>query len=136
MRVRSMVRNSRGCHAGLHLAAAGVDALDLDFVAGLDAQARLERAVPDGVGGFGGERWRSSGFHSHGHLNFDQCVARQCADADGGAHVAACFAEDLTSRSEAPLMTGGRVGKSGRGIHVAIDGEDLGDAVERAEFAR
>ena len=45
-----------GGHAGVHLAAAGIDALDLDFVARLNAQARLERAVPDGVSGFGGER--------------------------------------------------------------------------------
>ena len=31
----------------------------------------------------------------HGHLEFDQGVARQCRDADGSANVAARFTEDF-----------------------------------------
>ena len=59
-------------HAGAHLAAAGIDALDLDFVAGLDVQARLQRAVPNGVSGFGCERvFHYDSFDFHGHLNLD-----------------------------------------------------------------
>ena len=45
----------RGRHAGMHLSAARVHALDLHLVAGLDAEARLEGAVPDGVSWLGCE---------------------------------------------------------------------------------
>ena len=56
-----------GGHAGAHLATARVHALNLHFVAGVDAEAGLERAVPHGVGWFGGK----SMFH---HDSFTRTV--------------------------------------------------------------
>src|SRR5579863_1522793 len=48
--------------SGMHLAAARVCALDLHFVARLDAQPRLDRAVPYGVRRRRAQRMLSHGF--------------------------------------------------------------------------
>ena len=61
-------------HDGMDLGAAGVDASDLDGVAGGDMEARREGAVPDGVGGMGGE-----GVDEHIFLGFAaKSVERSC----------------------------------------------------------
>ena len=46
----------RCIHARLHLCTAGVNAFNLHFVARADAQAGLERAVPNRVNRLGGKR--------------------------------------------------------------------------------
>jgi hypothetical protein len=42
-------------HAGLYLSAAGIHALNIDRIAGLNSEARGERAIPNGVRWFRGK---------------------------------------------------------------------------------
>ena len=106
-----------GGHAAVDLAAAGVDALDLHFVAGGDAQARLESAVPDGVGWFGGER-------VFDHDSFTLTVIWISTRALRGRALTPTAARTWrpaspkisTSRSEAPLMTAGESANPGAAL--------------------
>lgn len=75
------------------------------------------------------------GFDTDGHLDFDDGVARQSADADCGAYVFASFAEDLHEEIGGAVDDGGGIFKAGDGIDVAVNGDDLGDRVEVAEIA-
>jgi len=71
-------------------------------------------------------------YDADGHLEFDEGVAREGADADGGADVAAGFAEELDEEVGSTVDDGGGVGEAGSGVDVAIDGEDFGDVVDGA----
>ena len=73
-------------------------------------------------------------YDADGHLEFDEGVARESVDADGGTDVASGFAEELDEEVGSTVDDGGGVGEAGSGVDVAIDGEDFGDVVEGAEF--
>jgi hypothetical protein len=74
-------------------------------------------------------------FDVDGHLQLDESVARESADAYGGANVAACFAEESNEEIGCAVDDGGGIGEAGCGVDVAVDGEDFCDGVEGAEFA-
>ncbi len=68
-------------------------------------------------------------------MQFYEGVAWESADADGGADVAAGFAEERDEEVGCAVNDGGRIGEAGCGVDVAVDGEDFGDGVEGAKLA-
>ncbi len=68
-------------------------------------------------------------------MQLDQGVAGESAYTDGGADVAACFPEESDEEVGCAVDDGGGIGEACCGVYVAIDGEDLCDGVECAEFA-
>ena len=118
---------------GGDLCAAGVEAGEVDGVAGVDGEARWQGGVPAGVCGLSGERVFGHELDLHRHLEFNESVAGEAADANGGADVAAGFAEEREEEVAGAVDNLGRVGEAGDGVDVAVDGEDAADLVERAE---
>jgi len=64
------------------------------------------------------------------HLKLDECVAGKAADADRGAHMTAGFTEDGEEEIGCAVDNFWRVGKTGDGVDVAVDGEDAADLGE------
>ena len=69
----------------------------------------------------------------HGHLNFNEGVARQSRNANGGADVAACIAKNLHEQIGSAIDDFGRILEAGDGVDVAIDADNGLDGVEQAE---
>ena len=108
-----LLRCRRPSSPGCTCAPLASTALEVDGVAGGDRQARREVAIPARVRGRGAERVCSLTAISHRHLQLDQRVARQAADADGRADVAAGLAEDLEEEVGGAVDDLGRVGEAG-----------------------
>lgn len=64
------------------------------------------------------------------HLEFDEGVAWERADSDGGADVFAGFAEDLDEEIGCAIDDFGRVREAGDGCDIAVDADDALDGVE------
>ena len=69
------------------------------------------------------------------HLKFDEGVAREGVDANGGADVLAVVAEELDEKIGGTVDNGGGAVEAGDAVDIAVDGDDFGDGVEGAEFA-
>jgi hypothetical protein len=73
------------------------------------------------------------GMQADRHLAFDETVAGEGGDADGGANVAAGFAKDLDEEVGVAIDDFGWVDEARRCVDVAVDGDNLGYAVEGAK---
>jgi len=103
-------------HAGMDLGTAGVEALDVDFVAGCDVEARWEGAIPDGVDGVGGE-----GVGAHPAILTVIWISTRALRGRALTPMAArTWRPDSPkmwmSRSEAPLMTAGESANPGAAL--------------------
>lgn len=103
-----------GGHPGTYLAAAGVDALEIDGVPGLDSEAWRECAVPNGVGGLSGQG-------VGGHDSWTLTVIWSSTNALRGSALTPTAARTwrpaspkiCTSKSDAPLMMEGESANPG-----------------------
>ena len=67
--------------------------------------------------------------------NSTRALRGSAGDADGGADVAAGFAEDFDEEVRGAVDHGWGIGEAGDGVDVAVDGDDRFYGVERAEMA-
>src|SRR5271163_2098634 len=74
-----------------------------------------------------------SGFQLDRHLQLDERVARESGNADGGAHVAARFSEQLDEKVRRAVDHFRGIVKASDGIHVTVYRNDLFHRVERSE---
>ena len=85
----------------MDLRAAGIDAFEVNGIAGRYGEARRKSAVPAGVSRLRGKTVLGQGgcglssLNFDAHLQFDQRVAWQRGNANGSAHVAGGFAENV-----------------------------------------
>ena len=68
------------------------------------------------------------------HLDFNDGVAGQGADAYCGADVLACFSEELHEEVRDAVDDRWGIFEAGDGVDVAVDGDDFCNGIKRAEF--
>ena len=129
-------------HLGMDLRAARVEALHMNRVAGIDAQARREGAVPDGMRGIGGKGVLLHLVHGAPESEWSTstviCSSTRALRGRADTPMAArtwrpAFAEKFDEKIGGAVDDLGRIRKAGDGVDVAVDGDDGFDCVERAE---